>query len=366
MGTCKYCGQKAGLFSSVHKECEEKHKQGVADFLSELNAFLKGNSTIQNVLSKIAALKQTNFLSQEDLSSICRQALSLYTSHISFPIQKQHIQLVETFLQNIPVSRRELNADGSLSGVAQRLYQGILVSHFSEKIDMSKVEKRLGIVERILPLSNSQKEEVGMKVLEKAAKNYLSDGLLTDMELKDIDEFANALALPIKSLPASYQGSSLEKIAQSVILKQIQQGNMPPSMPISLPIMLTSDETIIWAHHNINLYQEKIEKEWVGRRSGYSFRVMKGVYYHTGGSRGHSVKHSTMQMLGIGYLILTNKNIIFYSDTKTIKVPYKKIVGLTPYSDGIEIHRDGANAKRLSFQGFDCWFMMNLMSSINI
>lgn len=25
MGLCKYCGEDAGIFSHVHKECEEKH-----------------------------------------------------------------------------------------------------------------------------------------------------------------------------------------------------------------------------------------------------------------------------------------------------------------------------------------------------
>lgn len=49
---------------------------------------------------------------------------------------------------------------------------------------------------------------------------------------------------------------------------------------------------------------------------------------------------------------------------KATKIPYKKIVGITPYSDGIEIHRDGANVKRMTMQGFDPWFVMNLMSMI--
>lgn len=29
MGQCKYCGEDAGFFSHVHKECEEKHCQGL-------------------------------------------------------------------------------------------------------------------------------------------------------------------------------------------------------------------------------------------------------------------------------------------------------------------------------------------------
>ena len=46
------------------------------------------------------------------------------------------------------------------------------------------------------------------------------------------------------------------------------------------------------------------------------------------------------------------------------KIPYSKMIGVTPYSDGIEVHRDGANVKRLTFQGFDSWFLMNVISQI--
>lgn len=95
-----------------------------------------------------------------------------------------------------------------------------------------------------------------------------------------------------------------------------------------------------------------------------SFRICKGVYYRTGGSKGHPVEHSTMQSLGTGTLYVTNKNLIFHSVMKGAKIPYKKIIGVTPYSDGLEINRDGANAKRLTMQGFDPWFIMNLLSMI--
>lgn len=35
MAKCKYCGQTAGFFSRVHKECEEKHERGL-NYLSNL------------------------------------------------------------------------------------------------------------------------------------------------------------------------------------------------------------------------------------------------------------------------------------------------------------------------------------------
>lgn len=51
--------------------------------------------------------------------------------------------------------------------------------------------------------------------------------------------------------------------------------------------------------------------------------------------------------------------------TRSIKVPYSKIIGINPYSDGMEVQRDGNNVKRLVFQGFDCSFVLNVLTIIN-
>ena len=111
----------------------------------------------------------------------------------------------------------------------------------------------------------------------------------------------------------------------------------------------------------VSLYQEKVTKELVGRSHGVSFRIIKGVYYRVGGMKGHPVEHSSMVFQGSGSLYVTNKNLIFYSQMKSTKVPFNKIVGITPYSDGIEVHKDGANQKRMTMQGFDPWFIMNIL-----
>lgn len=179
-----------------------------------------------------------------------------------------------------------------------------------------------------------------------------------------LDIFSNSLSLPTRELPEAYRGSSIEKIEQSAILRQLQNGQMPMSRTLNYHIMLAQGECAIWTYDNVTLYQEKIVREWVNRRRGMSYRIMKGVYYHTGGSKGHPVEHSEMVNVGRGSLILTNKNIIFHSSTRTIKIPYKKLTGCTPYSDGIEIHMDRVKAPRQVFQGFDCWFMMNLLQII--
>jgi hypothetical protein len=167
----------------------------------------------------------------------------------------------------------------------------------------------------------------------------------------------------MNNLPAKYQNSEIGKLEQMSILKDIQRGIMPGTN-IAAPIILGKNETILWTYNGVSLYQEKITKEWVGRSGGFSFRIIKGVYYRTGGMKGHPVEHSSMELNGVGSLYITNKNLIFYSLQKSVKVPYNKIVGISPYSDGIEVHKDGANQKRMTMQGFDPWFLMNVLSLI--
>lgn len=55
---CKYCGLSAGVFSHAHKECEEKHKQGIAELLAYLNSYFNGTDSMSCVLS----IKKHNIL----------------------------------------------------------------------------------------------------------------------------------------------------------------------------------------------------------------------------------------------------------------------------------------------------------------
>ena len=75
------------------------------------------------------------------------------------------------------------------------------------------------------------------------------------------------------------------------------------------------------------------------------------------------VERSYMNQEGVGDLYITNKHLIFNSPTKGLKIPYSKIIGVTPSSDSLEMNRDG-NAKCLILQGFDSWFVMNAMSLV--
>lgn len=363
MGTCKYCGQSAGLFSHVHKECEEKHKKGVDDFTAVLNSFFMGRATASDLIRTKSRLQTDAFLSEEDICDCSDAAIRTYTASIHRPFSPQSMRLMDDFLNAVGVAYSKVNKKGAVDEFTKKLMKGFMVEYFTDKLALPLAHSRCEKVLSRFPMTQSNIEDAYLYVLNKAATNFLKDGILSDDEQQKINDYVQYLALPVNNLPTAYQNTEISKLGQVSILKDIQRG-IVPNTGIVAPIILGKKETVLWTYNGVNLYQEKITREWVGRSRGMSFRVMKGVYYHTGGSKGHPVEHSSMEHQGTGSLFVTNKNLIFYSQTKGLKIPFNKIVGITPYSDGIEVHKDGANTKRITMQGFDPWFLMNLLSQI--
>jgi hypothetical protein len=273
------------------------------------------------------------------------------------------MKLMDEFLLAVGTSYSKINKNGAVDEFTKKIMRGFMVEYFTDKLPLQTAHSRCEKVLSKFPMIQANIEDAYLYVLDKAATNFLKNGFLSDAEQQKIDDYIKFLALPMNNLPAKYQNSEIGKLEQMSILKDIQRGIMPGTN-IAAPIILGKNETILWTYNGVSLYQEKITKEWVGRSGGFSFRIIKGVYYRTGGMKGHPVEHSSMELNGVGSLYITNKNLIFYSPQKSVKVPYNKIVGISPYSDGIEVHKDGANQKRMTMQGFDPWFLMNVLSLI--
>ena len=61
---------------------------------------------------------------------------------------------------------------------------------------------------------------------------------------------------------------------------------------------------------------------------------------------------------------LTTKQIDFSSPEKSFKIPYNKIISVNSYSNGIDLQKDGANAKPLFLEGVDAWFCYNVIANL--
>lgn len=204
------------------------------------------------------------------------------------------------------------------------------------------------------------------KCFDNAVNYFLRDNLLSIDEEKRVQEFTNYFNLTQADLNTN---GNYEKIVQSSILRAITDGEIPENrINFSdgvIPFSLNKNEKLIWVFQNVNYHEEAIKKSYVGKSSGVSIRVAKGVYYRTSGFKGHPVETQYLKFVGTGLLGFTDKNIYFYSHQKSFKIPYSKIVSTMPYEDGIRLQKDGVSAKPQIFSNISGWFSYNLIMNLN-
>ena len=93
-------------------------------------------------------------------------------------------------------------------------------------------------------------------------------------------------------------------------------------------------------------------------------RVMKGVYYHVGSFRGHTIERSERTHVDTGLMVATNKNIYFDGPKATFRIPYAKIVAFETFSNGLGLIRDSRSAKHEFLVTHDGWFTYNLLTNL--
>lgn len=202
-----------------------------------------------------------------------------------------------------------------------------------------------------------------ISMFDNAIDQYLNDGIIDSEEEKTVARFIQFSGLPQNVLNTNH---SLEKVLQSKVLQDILAGNKPtPRLTIAgdFPFILNKSENLVWLFRNITLHQQKVKKEYVGRSHGMSFRIMKGVYYRTGGFKGHPIETTVMQKVGTGSVCLTDKHIYFASPEKSLRIPYNKIISVDSYSNGVGLQKDGANDKPIFFEGINSWFVYNVIAN---
>ncbi len=240
----------------------------------------------------------------------------------------------------------------------------IVSTCFTNKEDFYLKDREIKNIVESSHIDNTALQQIYCSVFDDAIDNYLNDGVIDTQENQTVARFMQFTGLPQSVLNAN---QSLEKVVQSKVLQDILQGNVPaPNITINgdFPFLLGKGEHLIWLFRNITLHQQKVQREFVGRSRGVSVRVMKGVYYRTGGFKGHPVETTVMQRIGIGSVCLTDKNLYFASPEKSLKVPFTKILSIESYSNGIGLQKDGASDKPMFLEGINSWFTYNVISNL--
>ncbi|MBD5415915.1 MAG: hypothetical protein HDR46_06510 [Bacteroides sp.] len=311
--------------------------------------------------TKLAKNRLPYFLSDDDIALGAITAIRAFGDSLKRPYPADTLPRIKAFLNAIAIPYTKLNDKGDMDALALKMFQGYVVDFFAKGIPLSQIKINTDSVTSVLPLSQQKKDEAYYNVLNKAADKFMADGWLADNEQQLIESYTSSLGIALNCLPMQYQSESLARIGQAIVLKDLQRGILPQK-PLTVPVMLGRGECALWVYDNVTMFQEKITREYVGGNRGMSFRICKGMTYRTGSFKGHPVERSQMATVGVGSLVITNKHFFFHCPTSSVKIPFNKIIGVSPYSDGLEVHKDEVKPKRTVFQGFDPWFVMNIIS----
>ena len=150
------------------------------------------------------------------------------------------------------------------------------------------------------------------------------------------------LDLSNSDLESPYDGQTLKTSEWERGLSDVDycaKRNMLPTAQIKdLKIIVQSDEKPHW--YSI---AKLLEERAVRRSVGGAVRIIKGVY--VGGSQSES--HGQLKEIDEGYLLLTNKRLIFNGNMRNVEYQLNKIVVVDETECGIEIAVSNKNKVQL-------------------
>lgn len=226
-------------------------------------------------------------------------------------------------------------------------------AHFKTMIEEIARQRYVGLTElRQLEISGLQ------KMIMFASSGGME---LTQEKEQRIVQLSNAFGITANEL-----GDSGLRLAKTQILRRLDEGKYPENIQMGeLPIIMEHDEKPIWLYNNVAYFKPRKKTRYVGGSQGISIRVMRGVYYRVGSYRGEPIQTQYLAEEGKGVLLLTSRNVYFWSPQKAIKLPIRKILAMQPYADGIQIMRDAANAVPNYFELDDPLFACDAISRLN-
>ena len=125
-----------------------------------------------------------------------------------------------------------------------------------------------------------------------------------------------------------------------MLIASVNDGRLPDlagSEPAA-PVMLKGGETAHWMVA-ASLMKEVGQREMRGGGSGVSFRVAKGVRFHTGAFRAKSVVvRTSLEAADAGVLTVTSLRTVFTGQRKTLDLPHAKLAHLNVFTDGISFN----------------------------
>ena len=127
------------------------------------------------------------------------------------------------------------------------------------------------------------------------------------------------------------------------------------SANVTVPIVVHKGEVVLLVAAGATLVEPKrLPGQWIGGYSGMSFRVMKGVRYHVGGTRGTYIQGAEVpQPIALGTVTITDRRVVFQSDKQAREWAFGKLLGYQHDPANPITYLQVSNRQKVSGVGYD-------------
>jgi hypothetical protein len=191
-----------------------------------------------------------------------------------------------------------------------------------------KLLMQLGDLGRRLHVDPQERERWHDEALEKCATILIVDEIFDSSDDLRLGTLATALKVPMGEWLARHK-----ELGTRIMVARFNAGVFPVR---AQPKLLAQKGEIVHWEVEAKLLKEVVDREFRGGYSGASFRVAKGVRFHVGGTRGHSVvTGSHIEVEDTGVLSVSSRRAVFIGQRESVEMLFSKLVSVEAFADGI-------------------------------
>lgn len=218
---------------------------------------------------------------------------------------------------------------GSEEAAAKREYAQLLAQLDATDLSRTReVVKAIAEAAEDTPLDEDETLGEHLAAFQIYAESALRDDMLSGDEDRALSEIRSTLGLTYSTLDAA----GLRQLVDRIEIARINAGRLYEA---SSNLNTEEGEFVVWEDIASLV---KPRRRLVGQSSGISFRIARGVRFHTSWFEAAPVVDRTLVEDDYGPLSVTTKRVVFRGASRTIQIDYDEIVGIDLFLDALRFH----------------------------
>ena len=369
MGSCKYCGGKAGFLRRSHQDCDHAHKAGRQRMVALVaDAAGRSNFSEAALLGDLESIAAGAYIGEDGIRAALAEGWHQAVREglaDGILTQDEEVRLRD-FREQFAIEEENKASQTAADELDRAARDRLMLDARLAALATTPGDDHLDDLAQTLEdseFSPTERRSLLIQAWEAAVEGSLEDGVLNLDEENALIRYLRRFGLDQSDVDAN---GAYHNMIKSAVIREAAEGLIPERLgelpPI--PFNLMKSEQLVWVIDGVGYYEVKTRRERRGTSHGVSVRVAKGLYYRPSTFSSRSVEWEETVHEDTGLLGVTSKHIYFHGPRKRFRIRYDRIVSFDPYADGIGVMRDAQTAKPQEFRTGDGWFIYNLVTNL--